>query len=660
VEPDVTVIVAAFDAMPYVTRAISSVFAQTLGIDRIEIVAIDDGSNDGTGAELDRLAAECPTMRVVHQENSGSPAHPRNVGLGMATGRYIFFLDADDYLGVEALERMVAAADTNSSDVVLGRIVGVGGRKAPRSIFRVNRPRTSVFKSRVYWSLNPMKLFRHSFLQTLGLRFATDLPWGEDMPFVTECYLNASGISIVADYDCVYVTYRDDGNNFTKRVSHVTSRLATPTRLLSMIERYVGPGRDRDYLMTRVFQLEVINILPRMAAEPDPDEQRAAFQTIKGWVDRWYTKPIAYTLSPLHRVALNLVRRGMLPDVVALFPEWPPTRNWGLIVEGNRVYADYPYFRDPKYAVPDSCYEVTRKLRAHCHVDGLTWEDNAVRLTGYAYVDLLDTVGMRTELALRRRGGGAEYAAPAALRPRDGLSTEEWNRKIPRANAGFEALLDPATAAAGEPLPPGWWDLYTRVSSEGVAREVWIGSVSCKVREETREFSDVFVRQADADPVAPGDESPLVVSSAAWSHDDSSVLEISGRCDPSFVEPSSLALTLLRREGGEHRHAIEVVDGHFTARLPLGSADGGHPLEVGTWDVVLERREGTDWRVLSVPVPVKLPTVFRWRGLWPTRAHVPGPAPALVLTIAKLDPAWAFSRVQAKLRTARAVFGLRN
>ena len=143
--PDVTVIVAAFDGMPYVTRCIDSVFGQTLGIERIEIIAVDDGSTDGTGEELDRLAGLCPTMHVVHQENSGSPAHPRNVALARATGRYVFFLDADDYLGAEAMERMVTTGDENGSDMVLGRLVGIGGRKAPRSIFRVNQPRADLF-----------------------------------------------------------------------------------------------------------------------------------------------------------------------------------------------------------------------------------------------------------------------------------------------------------------------------------------------------------------------------------------------------------------------------------------------------------------------------------------------------------------------------------
>jgi glycosyltransferase involved in cell wall biosynthesis len=658
--PDVTIIVAAFDAMPYVTRCISSVFDQTLGMDRIEIIAIDDGSTDSTGAELGRLAAECPTMHVVHQENSGSPAKPRNVGLGLATGRFVFFLDADDYLGPEAMERMVGAADANGSDMVLGRLVGVGGRKAPRSIFRVNQPRADLFKSRVYWSLNPMKLFRREHLENLGLRFATDLPWGEDMPFVTESYLNASVISIVADYDCVYLTYRDDGNNFTKRITSAGSRLACPTRMLEMIEKYVGPGRKRDYLMTRIFQLEVINILPRLAAETDPVAQRAGFETVKSWADRWYTKPIAYRLSPLHRIAINLMRRGMLEETLALFPEWPPSKPWNVIVDGERVFADYPYFRDPALAVPDDCYEITRRLKAHCHIDAVTRRDGVATITGYGFIDMIETVGMQVHAVLRRRGGGAEYAVQAALLPRLGFGTEEWNRKILRENSGFEVRLDPSTAAGGQALPAGTWDLALRVASEGVTREVAFGSASCVVKNRVSGLGELSLRQADADPVAPGAESPVLAESVTWVAGRPATLRIAGRCDPSPDGPSTLSLVLVRKDGGEKRLGVDVLDGRFEVFLPLASIDKGRPLHHGTWDVVLEHRVGDTSHIVSIPASANLRTIYGWRGMWPTKTAITTPAARLVVRIERLEPKHILRRGRRLFKVARSVFGFRG
>lgn len=145
----VSVVIAAYNAMPYLTQCITSVAEQSIGRERLEVIVVDDGSTDGTPEELERLEGVYPDLlRVFRQENSGGPSAPRNLGLDHATGTFVFFLDADDRLGPEALERMVRMAEENGTDVVLGKMVGVGGRGAPTSMFRRNQPRTDVFDSR--------------------------------------------------------------------------------------------------------------------------------------------------------------------------------------------------------------------------------------------------------------------------------------------------------------------------------------------------------------------------------------------------------------------------------------------------------------------------------------------------------------------------------
>ena len=256
--PAVSVVIAAYNAMPYITRCITSVADQSIGRDAVEIVAVDDGSTDGTSEELDRLSREYPTLlQVFHQSNSGGPSAPRNKGLDHARGTFVFFLDADDHLAPEALERMVAMAETNGTDIVLGKMVGVGGRGAPTSMFRRNQPRTDVFASRVYWTLNPMKLFRRDLLERLELRFPTDLKIGEDQLFVGPAYLHANGISVVADYDCLYWVKREDSGNITLRTGGSEPRLRFLPRMVDLLLEQVPPGPDRDHLAHRHLTVEV-------------------------------------------------------------------------------------------------------------------------------------------------------------------------------------------------------------------------------------------------------------------------------------------------------------------------------------------------------------------------------------------------------------------
>src|SRR5690348_1468184 len=106
--PDVTVVVAVYNTMPYLQACLSSLVEQSIGQERLQVVAVDDGSTDGSSELLDRFAASHPSLfEVVHQSNSGGPAQPSNRALELAKGRYVYFLGADDHLGTEALERMV-------------------------------------------------------------------------------------------------------------------------------------------------------------------------------------------------------------------------------------------------------------------------------------------------------------------------------------------------------------------------------------------------------------------------------------------------------------------------------------------------------------------------------------------------------------------------
>ncbi|MEU1500136.1 glycosyltransferase family 2 protein, partial [Streptomyces sp. NPDC005732] len=210
-QPDVTVVIGAYEAMPYLVDCLASVEAQTIGPDRVEVVAVDDGSTDGTGEYLEEFAERAAfPVTVVRQDNSGGPSGPRNLGLSRAAGRYVFFLDADDRLGHEALERMVAMADRHGTDVVLGRVEGVN-RTAPRSMWKATLDRTDVFTSNIKFTLSAQKLFRRAFLERHSMRFDESLWTGEDALFTMEAYLRADGVSVLADYTCYYLVGREDG-----------------------------------------------------------------------------------------------------------------------------------------------------------------------------------------------------------------------------------------------------------------------------------------------------------------------------------------------------------------------------------------------------------------------------------------------------------------
>jgi len=356
-QPDVTVVVGAYEAMPYLVACLDSVEAQTLGHDRIEVIAVDDGSTDGTGEYLEEFAARTPLdVMVIRQDNSGGPGGPRNVGLGKATGRYVFFLDADDRLGPEALERMVAMADRNGTDVVLGRVEGVN-RKPPTSMWGRTLERTDVFSSNIKFTLSAQKLFRRAFLERHGMRFDESLWTGEDALFTMEAYLRADGVSVIADHTCYYLVGREDGKHVTKTGSH-TLRFDSARALMNLIADMVPAGARRDALMVRPF---LVTLLPQFGPTFLKDSEAVRQEKLalaKPLTDAHWTGEVAHRLRVHERLRLQFVaseRPDLLLEVLE-FMRTTKTPEPVLEKGGRRVYFAYPHFRDRATGLPDSLY----------------------------------------------------------------------------------------------------------------------------------------------------------------------------------------------------------------------------------------------------------------------------------------------------------------
>ena len=142
-QPSVSVIVPVYNPGRDIDDCIDSLLGQSMPAGELELIFVDDGSTDGTPARLDALAAEHPHVNVVHIPNSGWPGRPRNIGIDMARGEFVYFVDNDDWLEPDAIERMHATAVRDGADIVIGKVVGhdrkVPARAVPREPARRRR-----------------------------------------------------------------------------------------------------------------------------------------------------------------------------------------------------------------------------------------------------------------------------------------------------------------------------------------------------------------------------------------------------------------------------------------------------------------------------------------------------------------------------------------
>lgn len=190
-DPLLSVIVPVYNAAPWLQRCLDSMVGQTYR--NLEIICVNDGSADGSAAILDEYAAKDARIKVIHQENAGVSA-ARNAGLDAATGEFVTFVDADDWVELWGYEKAVSCMEDDVDLVCFGTHVD-GFSASPYHEILV---RHLTVRSRKRMPLGAglqvelggeiwNKLYRRELIERAAVRFPVGLFYGEDKIFYF-CY----------------------------------------------------------------------------------------------------------------------------------------------------------------------------------------------------------------------------------------------------------------------------------------------------------------------------------------------------------------------------------------------------------------------------------------------------------------------------------------
>jgi len=209
--PSLSVIVPAKDQQSHLEDCLSSLVGQ-LAPDELEVIVIDDGSADATGAIARSYADRLPRMLVLRNEVPIGLASARNQGLDCAHGRYLAFLDGDDWLARGHLARMVSAISTLGVDFVrTDHVKSTNGERvvvrAPEA--RRNRPldpRTSILPMTTSTMVDYCYAWAGIFDRRLGdlLRFPDGLFTAEDRSWAWRLHLEASSYAVAGPPGILY------------------------------------------------------------------------------------------------------------------------------------------------------------------------------------------------------------------------------------------------------------------------------------------------------------------------------------------------------------------------------------------------------------------------------------------------------------------------
>ncbi len=229
----VSVVVPVHNAEGRVARCVESILAQTYA--DIELILVDDGSEDGSARICDKYAAVDKRVKVAHKTNGGVSS-ARNTGLEIATGTYVGFVDADDYIAPDMYERLVKAAQDANADQACSGFINVFQDREDKVSHAFKN--TVLYSNQIYENviiplLTPgeadkkaktlqnvwNKIYKKEIIDKNSVRFNESFNYAEDWLFNVEFYRFASVVAFI-DYSSYYYDRTVEGSLSKRRRSN--------------------------------------------------------------------------------------------------------------------------------------------------------------------------------------------------------------------------------------------------------------------------------------------------------------------------------------------------------------------------------------------------------------------------------------------------------
>jgi len=203
----VSVIVPVYNVEKYIDKCLNSLVNQSLK--DIEIIVVNDGTKDNSQKIIDQYSEQYPKLiKSIIKENGGQGS-ARNLGLSVATGEYIAYVDGDDYIELDMLSKMYIKAKECDSDIVVCgnhlvdeeyNLINDEIYSCEFNSFNVDTNPNILFDKTAVWN----KIYKTSFLKKINIEFRSK-KWYEDFDFSIIVLLNAKKISVVEDPLYYYV-----------------------------------------------------------------------------------------------------------------------------------------------------------------------------------------------------------------------------------------------------------------------------------------------------------------------------------------------------------------------------------------------------------------------------------------------------------------------
>ncbi len=316
----VTVVVPSYNSGDHIERLVGSLLGQSLPPSQYEVILVDDGSTDATPQRFDELAGDVrahpddphPQLRLARP--------PTNLGADAAAGEYVYFVDADDWLEPEALERMYDMGRRNSSDIVIGKVQG-HGRSVPGTLFQSNRESVTVGTAPL--DGDPRPATRCSGRSSSGSTpsgFRRGAGASRTTSSSSRPTCGRGVVSVLSDYTCYHLDRRPDGGNISLEEFEPRDVLPSTCGRRSRSPRAWLPVTLLDRVLRRWYRVEMLGRLggKRFLGYPEAYRRQMYDEIRRLAVERFARSDTWGPMNTFLRVRSELLQQGRYDDLVRL------------------------------------------------------------------------------------------------------------------------------------------------------------------------------------------------------------------------------------------------------------------------------------------------------------------------------------------------------
>ncbi|MED0969752.1 CDP-glycerol glycerophosphotransferase family protein [Bacillus paramycoides] len=489
------VVIASYNVENYIEEAIQSVLKQTL--ENVQVVVVDDGSTDKTQDIIREMASKHTNIKYHFLENTGSPSEPRNIGISLAEAKYITFLDGDDYLGLDACEKMYSYAEEQKADLVVGKMMSFVGESFfesskvnPRFAERYKYESSIKGYKETHIKHNPIlylfpsscsKFYRAELIQRI--RFNRHIRYGEDFLFAIESFFDSRKTILIEDFVYYYRGRRETDNESTtqqktlKNLSDLQIALTTVDSIIDkkhfsiarlekfqddiqyyrMLEANQHISNILDYPGSE--QIQALKIIKNTLFSPNFDQERIKIFSIINYVK------LSLLISEKYGELITLsqlLNKVTMYDYIDQFPFQTLKRN-------NNVYFSFMYKKKEILIDITHLFESAKLVN---RLIDIKFVDNELVLKGLAYlknISITNKKDIKHTIIMKHRKSKREYRFTPAYSYNNKFSSARFKY----GHGGYEVIIK-----FDESIEPGGYDFFIETDFLGFSKSIPLGGMN--------------------------------------------------------------------------------------------------------------------------------------------------------------------------------------